>query len=327
MKEQKHLFEMIKSRISDQTRLADIMIDLLGVSADSVYRRIRGETELTFSELKLVCERFNLSMDEFLHLNTKQSVVFQYTPVDILNQKSYIEFLSQRVDRMTGLKTASEKECINTARDIPFFHYYKYPELAFFRLFAWNDILNRSPVSYSDFCNGLEKEKIISLYEKICSAYMLVPSKEIWTEQTIDTILRLLEYYLETEAFENKDTVLHLLSQLTSLINSVNQYADHGYKGNERKIPFSMYICSVDIDNNYMLAKRNDDMFCFVKLYLFNSIVTDHKMICFETQKWIDDLISKSNLISGGTSIKERFHFFRIIKNKIDVLVNKIELS
>ena len=164
MEEQKRLFEIIKSKLSEQLNLADTIEELLNVSSDSAYRRIRGETELTFSELKTICEKFNLSMDEFLHLRSNQGVLFQYTPVDLSNQESYLIQLKQRLSFWNQLKSASVKKCYYTATDVPFFHYYKYPELAFFRLFAWNEIITRSTVSFSEFCNGLEKERIILTY-------------------------------------------------------------------------------------------------------------------------------------------------------------------
>ena len=58
MIDQKRLFEIVKSKISVQLRLVDVIEDLLGVGSDSAYRRIRGETELTFSEIQKICAQF-----------------------------------------------------------------------------------------------------------------------------------------------------------------------------------------------------------------------------------------------------------------------------
>jgi hypothetical protein len=157
-------------------------------------------------------------------------------------------------------------------------------------------------------------------------AYMSIPSKEIWTGQTIDTILRLLEYYYETGAFERKDTILLLLSQLLNLLDTVKTYADDGHKGGGKEPPFFLYICSVDLENNFMLTKRGNELSCNIKLYTINSMATDNRFLCSETSKWIDDLISKSILISG-VSVRERNRFYQSSKNKIDSLISKIELS
>ena len=164
------------------------------------------------------------------------------------------------------------------------------------------------------------------MYEKIQNHYMSIPSKEIWTTQTIDTILRLLEHYYETGAFESKETALFLLDQLTDLINTVKSFAYDGYKGSESKVPFSLYACSVDLENNLILTRSGNHLTCHIRLYTINNMLTDNEFLCIEMAKWIDDLISKSTLISKS-STKERLLFFQSSQNKIDTLRNKIKSS
>ena len=326
MEGQKWLFEIVKAKISDNDKLVNVIKELLEVSTDSAYRRIRGEKELNFSELQKICRKFNLSMDNILNSKSKQNALFHYSAVDFSDTESYIIYMLRLLDRFTTLKSASNKEILYTGQDIPFYHFLEYPELYFLKLYAWNNTINSKPISFNSFCNTLEKDRIISIYEKIHNAYMTIPSKEIWTNQTIDTILKLMEHYYETGAFENKEIALLLLTQLTNLIDTVKNYADVGYKESDSKTQFSMYICSVDLENNYMLTRSENNIICYLKLYTINSISTDNEYLCSETAKWIDDLISKSTQISSA-SIKERLLFFNDQKNKIDVLKNKIELG
>jgi len=63
MEEQKYLFDILKTKIPGQYRLTDMVEEVLNVSADSAYRRIRGDKELSLSEAIALCKRFNLSMD------------------------------------------------------------------------------------------------------------------------------------------------------------------------------------------------------------------------------------------------------------------------
>ncbi|MDR0757051.1 MAG: hypothetical protein LBF85_04305 [Tannerella sp.] len=87
---QKRLFEIIKSLIPTSYRLADVIGDLLNISPDAAYRRIRGEKGLTFLEVQKLCCHFHLSMDELLNLKSPgQTAVFQYVPVDMTEPASY----------------------------------------------------------------------------------------------------------------------------------------------------------------------------------------------------------------------------------------------
>ena len=326
MEAQKRLFKIIKSKIPDQNKLADFIEELLGISSDSAYRRIRGEKELSFSELQKICGKLNLSMDDILSYKSNQSALFHYSSVDFSDPESYINYTTRLLDVFTALKSATDKEMLFTGQDIPFYHLLNYPELYFFKLYTWNNAISRETTSYSDFCNNLRKDKILPIYKKMHQAYMTIPSKEVWTTQTVDTILKLLEYYYETGAFENRDTVLLLLTQLTGLMDTVKKYADDGYKGSDRKAPFSMYVCSVNLENNFMLTRKEKHLSCHLKLYTINSMFTNNKFLCSETANWIDDLISKSTQISSA-SVKERTCFFKSAKEKIDILRNKIQAS
>ena len=326
MNEQKYLFDIIRKKIPDSQNLVDVVEKLLGIGNNSAYRRIRGEKELTIKELCILCKKFNISFDEVLNYKSGQSAMFNYTPIDLYKSENYVLYLKRSLEKMTALTSAQKKEIYVTAQDIPFYHLLNYPELTLFKLYAWNTTINRTPVSYCEFCNNLDKDAIMPIFKQMVEEYQNIPSKEIWTNQTIDNILRLLEYHFETGAFEKKETAILLLNQLTDLIDTVAKYTDDGCKGGDTKVPFLFYLSIVDLENSFMLVKKDENMSCILKLYTINGIVTENEAFCRETEKWINDLILKSTLISK-TSSKEKFRFFQTTKNKIDELRNKINVG
>jgi hypothetical protein len=326
MDAQKRLFDTVKSLISESQRLADVVGEVLDVGTDSAYRRIRGGKELTFSEVQKLCRHFHLSMDELAkHESPGQNAIFQYTSVNMADQPSYIRYIERLLKTLSVLKSVEDREMFFTAQDIPFYHFLNYTELLFFKLYVWHDIVNPERISFREFCDRLDRKNILPIYEQMHQAYMQIPSKEIWTNQTVDTILRLLDFYVETGAFDSRETVFHLLDQLSQLLDAVNACAVNGHKGDARQTPFSIYVCSVDLENNFMLTRRGNRWVCSIKLYTVNSVATDNLGLCEETEKWINDLMHKSTLISGGTAERERFRFFQTSKNKIEESINKIE--
>jgi len=327
MEEQILLFEMIKHKISDRQRLADVIEELLGVSSDSAYRRMRGETELTFSELKKICDKFNLSMDEILNYKSNQGALFRYDPMNLMDPNVYVNRAKRILDMISNVKSAPDKEVIYNARNIPLYHFVLYPELSYFNLYAWNNIFQdnaQKPVSYDDFCINLDKEKIVSIYQQLHHAHTSIPTKEIWTVQTVSVTLKLLEYFYTTKAFGKKNTVLYLLEQLSHLMDTVHQCANDGHKGDEKKTPFFMYNCSIDMYHNCMLVIKGDQLLMSLRLHMLNFIETDNEVLCNATLKWQRGLITKSTLISGESSEMQRFRFFESAKNKIENLVKKI---
>jgi len=323
---QKHVFKVVKSKIPKTVLLVDEIETIFGKGTDSAYRRIRGEKELTISEIKKIAEKYELSIDELLFQKSRRVATFRYTPVAFSGEEDYAAYIAQMAEWLSCVaEYGNDGEFLFTAKEIPFYHFVNYPELAFFILFAWSDTINPQKIAYADFCAALDKSRITEIYDKMYHSFLHIPSREIWTEQTIDATLRLLEYYFSIGTF-SKDDAMMLLDRLTSLINSVNQHAEYGYK-NDRKVPFVLYSCAVDLDNNFMLTRRGEHLDCIVKLYSINRIKTDNELLCAETLKWINSLISKSNLISGGAAFRERLNFFNVAKKKIQTLIDKIEAA
>ena len=71
-------FERIKDLIPTNTSLVYELADLLQISTDSIYRRIRGETTLTFDELEIICNKYKISFDSFINMESN-NVTFNYT--------------------------------------------------------------------------------------------------------------------------------------------------------------------------------------------------------------------------------------------------------
>jgi len=321
MVEQKKLFEVLRSKLPDQFNMIVQLEELLHIGTNAIYRRVRGDTALTFRELVLICQKFGISLDEIFNLNVNRGALFRYAPVNFTEQESYIAYINRLSDSLAFYKATPDTEILITALDIPFFYFLNYTDLMFFKLYAWNDTVTHTTITYEKFCNTLNKQKIIPVYQQMAKTWKLIPSKEIWTKQTLCTVLRLLEYYADTDAFEKKETVRSLLSQLNALMNDIKKYADEGFKG--MKTPFHLYLCNVDFDNNFMLIKRGGEKSCTIRLFTVNSILTEHQELCDETEKWINDMIMKSTLISE-TSAKARANFFKFAQNEIDALSSKI---
>ena len=72
---QQAFFNTVKSTIPSHISMVDSIAEILNISYDSVYRRIRGEKPLSMSEIKKLCDHFHISLDQVLQLES-DNVVF-----------------------------------------------------------------------------------------------------------------------------------------------------------------------------------------------------------------------------------------------------------
>ena len=267
-------------------------------------------------------------MDEVFNKKSKQEVLFHFTHFELSDRESYFNYMEQLLKVIVPSSVhaklpKTERELVCTAHDIPFYHYAKYPDLALFRFYSFSDALHDENLSYRKFCALFEKRRFNSLCEQIHQAIKQTPSREVWTEQTIDPILRMLYYYFETDVFDNAEEVLNLLHQLKELIKTIKHDTENGYKESNNKTPFMMNICSVDVVSNVILRRNGDDLSCLIEL--FNNIAYANELLSLKAKKWIDLLCMKSIQISGSSSFKERRHFFQTTESKIEKMEDTLK--
>ncbi|MDR1454044.1 MAG: hypothetical protein LBJ01_00155, partial [Tannerella sp.] len=263
-------------------------------------------------------------MDELLSYDSEQGVLFRYTPVKV-DQPNYIRHIRQLLKIFGAPDAAEDRELFFTAQHIPFYHFLNHEKLLFFKLYMWYDSFAPERISFREFYSRMDAKIYPSLHRQLFREYQQVPSREIWTDQTVNTILRPLDFYMEIGAFDSREAVLVLLRQLLELLDGVSRSTETGYKDDQKRTPFFLYICSIDPGSNIILARHGSEWACTVKLYAVNSITTSNAALCDSTRKWINNLILKSTLISGGTSERERFRFFQASKDKVEALIRKVE--
>jgi hypothetical protein len=321
---QKILFEAIKNKSFSNLCQADVVADALKISNDSAYRRLRGEKKLSINEMITLCQHFNISVDAIINYQS-DNVLFKYTPLDLSNMDNYYTYMDNLSKLIEAISSSKEKEIIFTGLDIPIPNFMPFKELTLFKVYTWFQSVNNLQITYEQFISDLDAERLLTYYNKITNAYKQIPSTEVWTNNTIDVTLHLLEYYAEVECFEDKKKTLPILCrQLLELIENIEKNTERESKEyNGKKALFRMYLSPIDIVNDFMIIKRDGVSTTGIKLYTINSLFTNNDFFSSEVEKWVKNTVSKSLSLSG-TSERERFKFFRQLKNKIHNLSEKI---
>ena len=102
--------------------LVDSIADILEISNDSAYRRLRCETLLDIQELLILCNHFRISLDS---LQISDVVNFRYKPLPA-DSGSLPRYLEGILGEMKMINSVESKQIIFTAEDLPIFHYFNY---------------------------------------------------------------------------------------------------------------------------------------------------------------------------------------------------------
>ncbi len=322
---QQKFIDRIKTALPKNYSLVNELADLLGVSNDSAYRRIRGETSFTIDEIIKICERYKISFDSFCTSETGV-VNFSYNRF-LSNTESFNDYITDLLNALKRILSAKEKEIIYAAADIPIFHQFKFQELGIFKMFYWmKSTLNVPELEDKKYTPSLVDKDLIEKGKQIFEVYSKIPSIEIWSDLTIISTLKQIDYYYESGLFTTKDDAVNLCDALIILLENIQQETEHstkasvaGYENN-----YYVYNSDVDIGNNCILVKTDGIKTVFLRNYTFNSMFTTNAAFCDETELWLKGFIKKSTLISG-VSEKHRFRFFNNAREKVIALKEKIK--
>ncbi len=319
---QEKFVKQLKSIVPANLSLADELADLLKVSTDSVYRRLRCQSAFSFDEVAIISSKFGVSIDGLFNTDALQ-VTFNFNPMfeSTSNFGKYLEWYAKYLTDLSKIKGA---RIIFAAEDVPLFRHFKYKTLSAFKSFYWSKaVLNNEFFIGKKFNPNIVPPEIIAINQQTYEAYSQIDSVEIWTEETILSTLKQVEFFWESDLFENRDQALVVIEEIREMLEELKLNCEKSSKGNDSNHGhFTLYSSEVYIGNNAVLIEPGESNLLervFLGYNTFNNISTFNASIAKETKLWMENLIKKSLLLSG-TAEKQRAKFFKKMDQHVDVL-------
>lgn len=316
----------IKELTDDANSFTDELATVLKMSTDSVYRRVRGETLLSINEIHDLCTHYNISFDLFTH--NAQNIAFKYEP--IVGGRGFDGFKTYLTSVLYDLELIArpkKNQVIYAAIDVPIFHHFNYPELSAFKMFYWmKAVVNVPELEDKKFSVSHISPEFRELGKKIFETYCRIPSIEIWTDETINSLLKQIEFYWDSGNFATKEDALQVCQQAMNEIDTLNKQAEIGNKNLKLvndDTNFKLYHSQIEIGNNCIYTQRGESEIVYLSMHTFNKIATGNPAFIADTKVWLNNLIKKSNKISGESQI-HRYQFFKRASDKLERLIGRI---
>ena len=325
---QQLLFNHIKGLLPANISFVEVIAEILEVSNDSAYRRIRGEKPLVLEEVKKLCLKYKISLDQLLHLNS-DSVVFSGKLANSQNFNFEL-YLQDFLRQHELINSFEQKELLILSKDVPLHHYYNFPELAAFKYFFWmKTILHYPDYNKAVFNPSTMTENLMKTGEKILAEYNKIPSTEIWNIENVNTTLRQIEYYIETNVFASKEDVVKVYDCLEKSIDHVELQAEAGYKINQpgkgarQGASLNLYINEFSVGDNTYVITLNGKKIVFLVHTFLNYMNTSDRAFTEYTYAYCQNILHKSTLVSV-VGEKDRRIFFNKIRSNINKRKNTV---
>ena len=319
---QQTFFQHIKANLAPHLSLVDEVADLLEISNDSAYRRIRGEKPLTFEEIKTLCSHYQVSMDQLFHINN-DSFLFS-GPLSNNSNFGIEKYLEHLLAQANYFNTFEKREVYWQGKDLFIFHCFGFHELTVFKIFFWMKTILQYPFEGREIVL-LEslRESIYKMTNKMIEAYNKYPSVEIWNDDVINATLRQIDYYRQSKIFPSEEYALGLYKEFLALLNHIEKQAEagckfpYGSKPSAASQSLKLYYNEFIIGDNCILVTLNDSKMVYINHSVLNIITTKDPAFSEYTYQHFQNIMRKSTLISN-TGEKVRNRLFNLLREKVE---------
>jgi BetR domain len=328
---QQQFFKQIKGQIPPHVSLADAVADVLEISIDSAYRRIRGDKPISFEETKLLAAHFKVSVDQLLHLET-DSFIFSGRITNNTDFK-FEEWQKSVLTHLQTIASSKPNHYYYLAKEVPFLYYYLIPEIAAFKSFFFL----KSILFYEDWKTTKFSvtddyyKQFHDLWRNISNTYASIAGTEIWGIENITSTIHQIEFYRITGSLKSDEDALYLLDKLNDLINHLEVQAENGVKLKYNQKPmdglpcYNMYVNELIMGDNMQFMELGDKRVTYINHSVINFIMTQDESFNNYTKKTFEIIAQKSTLISKANE-KERLLFFNKLRAKVQVAKKAIKL-
>ncbi len=305
--------EQVKSKLPPNVSFPDELAEVLNISRDSAYRRIRGETILSLEEVRTICHHYRLSLDSLL-APTNDSVSFNHRAIGTTTF-TFGHWLVSILQNLEMILQFPQRELMYCAKDLPMFHYFQYPELAAFKMYFWMKVYLRYPkYEKTKFDLADIPAEYMATGERIKQVYASIPCIEIWSDEVANITIRQIDYSLES-GFITKTQGEVLYGCCSKIFDNLKKFATEGSKDGKEK-NYALYKNDVLIADTTILFKMGDKRVTYLTYNTMNILTTSEESFCSITEEYMNNLINKSVKISQ-TGERERNKFFNRISDKI----------
>lgn len=314
-------FQHIKTLLQPHVSMVDEIAEVLNISTDSVYRRIRGEKSISLEEIQALCSRFKISLDQFFHLNSN-SFVFsgQLTNTHGHTFERWMEDILKQVEFMNSFQ---RKHMYYLAKDLPLMQQFLAPELVAFKSFLWRkSILHYDDLKGKKFSLQLVDPYHMELANKIVDAYNQIPSTEIWNVESINSTIRQIEFYRDANNFETPQDISGLYNAVIRLIDHLEKQAETGIKfcpgksAGPKAGAYRLFVNELVLGDNTVFAELDDMKVTYLNHSVIDYIGTRDERFNEHMSDALQNLIKKSTQLSL-VGEKERTRFFNRIRDKM----------
>ncbi|NDV95822.1 hypothetical protein D0T84_13005 [Dysgonomonas sp. 521] len=296
-KRNKILVDAFLECIPETKRLVGILMDILDLNKESVYRRLRSEVPFTFDEIYIIAHHLGISLDRIIGVGNKETVPFDFhmhkstDPVSI-----YSEILNMNLGLFAKVNGASTARVDLILNRLPFAYTLPFENLAKFYYYKWYYHTQNVPSNFY-FKDFVVPEQIKEIQKKHVddNAILGCDITILMDNNLFLSMIKEINYFVNRGLITESEQT-QFQRELLQCVDLIENVAKNGV--NKGGVTINTYISAVDLEPNYVYIEY-DDKACIhywtSSAEIFSSCDTE---MCERQKVWIQSLKRYTTLIT-----------------------------
>ncbi len=306
---------LIKQKTPSDINSVDLLTDIIPMSKEAGYRRLRGEISFTLEEAIKIASSLNISLDSLVLNDVFNHSRFNTVSLSKNSIKEYCKIIGGILTAFKQINTDPSAVNYNAGNMLPTSFSLKHEQLTRFRLFKliYQTAENCPYHSLSDFV--LPKE-VMTLQKECLKEAEKVKTYFIWDSNIFSYFINDVDYFKNIRLVDPYELLL-IKKELHLIIDEIEELTITGNFKNGEKV--SIYLSPINLDACYACIKSTNFQACSINIFDVNYITTLDANAFQDHLKWVQSLIRHSTLISKSGEM-QRKTYIRKQRELVDAL-------
>lgn len=302
----------------------DFLYDVLDISKESIYRRIKGEISFTLEDLIKISSRLFISLDEIVYssLNNEpghEPILFQSRSDKLFKpQQTFMDFLLAYIHNLDKTSNAKNLEVMVAANRLMILTAVNFDHLFKFYYYRWVHQTQLKPLDFS-LSDVILSEDLLALQKKLKAYKRSGSHVYILDDCFLKNTIREIQYYYNRQLISESEMLL-LQKDLYRFVD-VMEYFTKQADPVERYTSY-IYISSTQIDSSGLYSKYDNKEAINLWISYGINIRSTNARMCKMYSSWFNSLKKYSTLISGTNEIFQ-IKFMNRQREYIENITNK----
>lgn len=301
------LIEAIKEKIPANSNLANVLMDILFIGREAIYRRLRGEVPFTLAEAAIISRKLGVSLDKMVGISFKDNAVFDMNVVHHTDPfETYYNIISKYSDLLKKMVDDPNAELATSSNILPQTLYLRHDILSKFRLFKW--MYQNENIKCKHFDELVIPDKLQSIQKEFVNATEGIHNTSyIWDNRIFANMVNDVEYFSSIHLIADEDKQM-IKKELLLLVDELEDLARNGKFDSGNKV--NIYISNINFETTYSYIESTNIQLSMIRIYAINSITSQDAEMYRSLKEWIQSLKKFSTLISESGEM-QRIQFFK----------------